>query len=60
MTTTLIILAVMAALFVGFRVGCDATMRAIRSGAKWKLSLLEQAELDLLMEKALAKRGGQE
>ena len=60
MTTTLIILAVMAALIVGFRVGCEATMRAIRSGAKWKLSLLEQTELDRLMEKALAKREGQE
>ncbi len=60
MTTTIIILAVMAALIIGFHVGCEATMRAIRSGGKWRLTYAEQTELDRLMEKALAKRGGQE
>ena len=60
MTTTLIILTVMAALFVGFRVGCEATMRAICSGAKWRLSYAEQTELDRLMGLALKKREGQE
>jgi hypothetical protein len=60
MTTTIIILAVMAALIVGFHVGCEATMRAIRSGSRWRLTYPEQAELDRLMGKALAKREGQE
>ena len=45
MTTTIIILAVMAALIIGFHVGCEATMRAIRSGGKWRLTYAEQTEI---------------
>lgn len=59
MTTALIILTVLAALAVGVHIGGEMTMRALRRGAYWKLTIDEQTELDRLVQKALAKRGEQ-
>lgn len=53
------LIGLLLGLAVGFYIGGDHTMRAVRIGAKWRLSYDENRELDRLMEKALAKRGEQ-
>lgn len=50
-----IALALGAALIIGFHIGCEATMRAVRGRAAWRLSGDEYRDLVRLMDKVLNK-----
>lgn len=53
MNELIIGLALVAALFVGFHIGCEVTMRAVRGRAAWRLSGDEYRDLVRLMDKVL-------
>lgn len=53
MNELIISLALVAALFVGFHIGCEATMVAVRGRAAWRLSGDEYRDFMRLLDKVL-------